>query len=418
MAFRNRVRVFAVSLAALAATSVLGCGPKPPAFGPSPNPVSGSNRVSFQLFGYSPSEIRHMRSALNFQGKVFLARYDPANPARVDWIDCPTPARYRYMPSDAAIEELYIENETDLRAKLPLSVASFASFLNQGKRLRVRFATAGSFELADDFKVPVDGACAQATHFVQTISVGAYTVSEMTNSGAGAEVDVNGPGASGSHSDLSRRNVGMGNLEACKSDSADSPPKDCQMPLEILLVAIGSHRGPGVAPPPAGEPAPSPTGLPRPVDGRRAPTPPAPPPAPNGLTHSNCFVGVTRTWDPEVDLRAVTARCGQPLGLEPLGAPIVAQLAQGQPMHKYGASLEAGACYRIFAISDRGIEDLDTGLKAPDGSWVSKDILEDNFPILNGDGPFCVQQSGQYQLLVSVAKGSGKYAVQMWKVTR
>jgi hypothetical protein len=417
MVSRTRARIVGLSLAALGAATVMSCGPKLPPSNPDPGPQSGSNRVSFRLFGYSPSEIRHMRSALNFQGKVFLARYDPANPERIEWVDCPTPARYRYMPSDSTVEELYIENETDLRAKLPLSVASFATFLNQGKRLRVRFATAGSFELADDFQVPTEGACGTATHFVQTISVGAYTVAEMSDTGAGAEVDMVGPNAHGSHSDLSRRNVGMGNLEACKMETTDAPPKDCQMPLEILMVSIGSHRAPGApAPPPDRQPAPSPHGLPRPVPSNTSAPEPVPNPA--GYTHTNCFVGVTRTWDPEVDLRAVTARCGPPLGLAPVGEPIVDNLAQGQPMHKYGANLEAGACYRIFAISDRGIEDLDTGLRAPDGSWVSKDILDDNFPILNGEGPFCVQQTGQYQLLVSVAKGAGKYAVQMWRVTR
>ena len=393
-------------------TLLVSCGPKPIDF-PKPEPgpqETGSNRVSFRLFGYSPTEIRHMRSALNFHGKVFLANYDPENPDRINWIDCPTPATYRYVASDNTIEELYIENATDLQAKLPLSVASFSTYLSQGKRLRVRFATAGSFELLGDFTVSTEGTCAEATHYVQTISVGAYSVSELTDSGAGGELTVQGPGASGHHSDMSHHNVGMGNLEACATPSQGAPPKDCQMPLEILMVPIGSHRASTPAPAPAGDPAPSPQGMPRPVDTAHA--------ASSGVTHQNCFVGLDRTFDAAADLTAITRRCGEPMGMTPVGAPIVDSLAAGQQMHQYGVDVEAGACYRIFAIGGRGVEDLDTGLKDPSGEWVSKDILDDAFPILNPDGPFCVRQGGRHTLLVAVAKGSGTYAVQLWKVNR
>lgn len=413
-----------LGLAVLAGSSGLlqGCGqkqPEVPDAGPGQQ-KSSSDRVAFRLFGYSPSEIRHMRSALNFHGKVFLAKYDPHNPDRILWVDCPTNATYRYVPADNTVEDLYIENATDLQAKLPLSIASFSSYLSQGKRLRVRFATAGSFELSNDFSVSSDGACGDATHFVQTISVGAYSVSEISDTGAGGDVDVYGSGASGRHSDLSHHNVGMGDLAACANPSTDAPPKNCQMPLEILMVPIGSHRTTDPAPPPAGDPAPSPEAMPRPV-GTAQPsgtTPPGTPPAPGGMTHDNCYVGIDLTREPVTDLTAITARCGAPMGMVAVGEPIVDQLAAGQRMHEYGVDVEAGGCYRIFAVGGSGVEDLDTGLKDPAGNWVSKDILDDAFPILNPNGPFCVREGGRHKLLVAVAKGSGKYAVQLWKVRR
>ena len=412
---KRAMRQTAVAGLLLAATSVAlaSCGPKLPVV-PQPDSASGSNRVSFRLFGYSPTEIRHMRSALNFQGKVFLARYSNDNAGRIEWVDCPTEANYRYVPADQTVEDLYIENATDLQAKLPLSVASFSTYLSQGKRLRVRFATAGSFELLNDFKVSSAGTCADATHYVQTISVGAYTVSELSDSDVGGGVETSGPSASARHSDMSHHNVGMGNLDACKAPTSDAPPKNCQMPLEILLVAIGNHRSTEPPPPPGGDPAPSETALPRPVGS--PPSTPARPPS--GVTHTNCFVGINLTMEPEADLANVTRRCGTPMGMSPVGPPIVESLQAGQPMHEYGANLEAGGCYRIFAIGGRGVEDLDTGLKTPSGEWVSKDILDDAFPILNPEGPFCVREAGRYKLLVAVAKGSGKYAVQLWKVNR
>lgn len=179
------------------------------------------------------------------------------------------------------------------------------------------------------------------------------------------------------------------------------------------MLPIGSHRAAKPAPPPAGDPAPTPQGMPRPVGTAEGPTP-----APAGVTHENCFAGIDLTFEPETDLAAITRRCGPPLGLVPVGAPIVDELAAGSPVHEYGVDVEPGGCYRIFAIGGRGVEDLDTGLKDPAGEWVSKDILDDAFPILNPNGPFCVRQGGRHKLLVAVAKGSGKYAVQLWKVNR
>ncbi len=411
----NRARIaatFALGLVGFGAIPLTGCGPEPEPTVPKAPP---SNRVSFRLFGYSPSEIRHMRSSLNFHGKVFLAKYDPVNPDQVYWIDCPTEATYRYVPADNTVEELYIENASDLRTKLPLSVASFSTYLSQGKRLRVRFATAGSFELLNDFSISDEGTCGEATHFVQTISVGAYSVSELTDQGGGAEVSTGGPSVGARHSDMSHHNVGMGNLDACATATTDAPPKNCQMPLEILMVPIASQRVRKPAPTPRGDdPAPSPTVMPQPT---RADGPPPVPGAP-GVTHESCFVGINLTRDAQVDLASITQRCGAPLGLVPVGGPIVETLAAGQPMHEYGVDVEAGACYRIFAVGGRGVEDLDTGLKDPAGAWVSKDILDDAFPILNPNGPFCVKQGGRHKLLVSVAKGSGSYAVQLLKVSR
>lgn len=405
------------SLGLLAAASLVACGGPPPSTLGAQGPQT-SSRVSFRLFGYSPTEIAHMRSALNFQGKVFLAKYDAANPQNVEWVDCPTDATYRYVPSDKSVDDLYIENTTDLAAKLPLSFASFSGAIQQGKRLRVRFATAGSFELLGNFSVSSVGMCGDATHFVQTISVGAYSVSQASDEGASVEANAPIGGARGGYSDLSHQNTNMGSLDACTANGDNSaPPKGCQMPLEILLVPLGGRRAADKPPPqPDFSPAPSPTEMPRPAGAPPAPpSRPAPAPATAGATHRNCFVGLSMSGAPEADLTSIVSRCGAPLGLRPLGGPLVDSLAAGQNMHEYPANLEAGSCYRVFAVGGTGIDDLDTGLRDPQGAWVSKDILDDAFPILNPDGPFCVERSGEYRLLVSVAKGSGKYAVQLMK---
>ena len=46
--------------------------------------------------------------------------------------------------------------------------------------------------------------------------------------------------------------------------------------------------------------------------------------------------------------------------------------------------------------------------------FVGHDTNEDAFPMLNPDGPFCLTRPGVYTVLVSVEKGGGHYAIQVW----
>jgi hypothetical protein len=75
---------------------------------------------------------------------------------------------------------------------------------------------------------------------------------------------------------------------------------------------------------------------------------------------------------------------------------------------------EAGRCYRIYAVGDRGVTDLDMLLRGPDGQDVIADVTHDAHPILPPHGPICFDAPGLYLLEVSVFRGSGRYAVQVW----
>jgi hypothetical protein len=355
-----------------------------------------------------------MRRGISFQGKVFLARIDPQRPDNVEWINCPMSARYTYESGDLNVQDLYIENNTDLQSKLPLSVASFSGYLSEGKRLRVRFASAGSFQLAADPSVTSEGECGRATHYASTISVGAYTVSQLTGSEGGGEVSVSHIGStSGSADSTTRQDNQMGDLRACGAATNDpsAPPKGCQMPLEIMFLPIGRRTE---TPPPRPDnnnnAAPSPTNLPSPAEPPRAARPSA--------NHANCSTGLRLSGDPVRDLKIITDACGEPLGLTAMGSPVQGSQKANQPMDEYPVNLVEGACYRIFATATPSVQDLDTGLRGPDGEWVAKDTLDDNYPILKPDGPFCVEKTGTYSLKVSVARGEGSYAVQVWKVRR
>jgi hypothetical protein len=78
------------------------------------------------------------------------------------------------------------------------------------------------------------------------------------------------------------------------------------------------------------------------------------------------------------------------------------------------ASDGSGKCYRVFAVADSTVRDLDVQVLGPDGSRLAADISHDAVPVVPPQGPLCLKQRGVYTVEVSVYKGSGHYALQIW----
>jgi hypothetical protein len=75
---------------------------------------------------------------------------------------------------------------------------------------------------------------------------------------------------------------------------------------------------------------------------------------------------------------------------------------------------ETGNCFRVFAAADRGVRDLDVLILTLDGEPVAGDITHDAWPVVPPLGPACFAEPGVYALEVSVFRGSGGYALQVW----
>jgi hypothetical protein len=74
----------------------------------------------------------------------------------------------------------------------------------------------------------------------------------------------------------------------------------------------------------------------------------------------------------------------------------------------------AGACYRVYAVGDRNVQDLDVLVRGPDGNDVAGDVSHDAHPVTPPAGPICFDVPGLYMLEISVFRGSGRYALQVW----
>jgi hypothetical protein len=388
----------------------VACGPPPVG---KVAEATGTNYVSLQLFGYDDMQAEHFQRV---QGQVFLVHFDPADPQNLNWVNCAAAATYTYGPSDTEEQDFIVESEADLHTKLPLGAVNLSGYFAHGSKLHVRYATAGSYEVSPNFTIP--RACSAATHYVSTFSVGAYAIHAMGDDRAGTDITVQGVGAGGDVGDSQERHAIKGDLQACaRGARASQPVEGCRTPLKILLVPIG--KGQWAEDQPAARVA-DPTLNPGTLPG----TVPQPQEVHvvtdlHAQEHSTCYQGMRLSGEALRDIGLVTEACGRRLGLTSLGPPISNVQGEDDPMQKFTVHLENGGCYRIFGNADSSIADFDTGLiDDSDQSFVAKDLMQDNAPMLNPDGPFCVQHTGTYSLIVSVKKGRGRYAVQLWKMQR
>jgi hypothetical protein len=133
-----------------------------------------------------------------------------------------------------------------------------------------------------------------------------------------------------------------------------------------------------------------------------------------GGTFESCYQGFRSTGAVEQDLARMTSLCGPPNAMKPVSPVIQGTQSQHDSISRFTFHGEMGRCYRIFSASERSVHDLDLAMLDPDKNVVGHDTNEDAFPMLNPDGPFCLTRPGVYTVLVSVEKGAGRYALQVW----
>ncbi|MCA9644986.1 MAG: hypothetical protein KC492_30060 [Myxococcales bacterium] len=128
-----------------------------------------------------------------------------------------------------------------------------------------------------------------------------------------------------------------------------------------------------------------------------------------------CTDGFKPTGLLENDIKRLGRDCAESLNMGPITPVIKASQSEQQPADVYTFYVpRAGDCFRVVSIGDSHIEDLDLLLRTPDGEPVAGDLTHDKFPVLPPYGPLCLDEPGLYLLEVSVFKGSGRYAVQVW----
>lgn len=138
-------------------------------------------------------------------------------------------------------------------------------------------------------------------------------------------------------------------------------------------------------------------------------------PPPEGGQWVECYGAFSPTGDPKADLERLTRSCGPTGGMHSVTPIHLDRQAEQDPVDRYTFYVpKAGSCYRIYAVGDGSVGDLDLLLRGPDGADVVADVTHDAHPVLPPKGPICFDSPGLYLLEVSVFRGAGRYAIQVW----
>jgi hypothetical protein len=130
---------------------------------------------------------------------------------------------------------------------------------------------------------------------------------------------------------------------------------------------------------------------------------------------SACYADFTPIGSAHGDLARLTHACGSLGGLHAV-TPVVAKVQSAKaPADRYTFYVPGpGACYRVFAAGDYNVHDLDLLIHDAAGQTIAADLSHDSFPVVPPSGPLCFDRGGLYMLEVSVFRGAGHYAVQVW----
>jgi hypothetical protein len=202
------------------------------------------NHPTISLFGFEESALHHIHNTVELRRNIFLVRYDPERPDALEWVNCPIPATYQYQQARGRrVESIYIKSFQELQAKVPVNYARFAGYVKNGKQLEFQYVTIGSYELLSDFKIPRnDPDCARATHYVVTLSVGAFNFSEAKAVEGGIEATEakTGIGVGGAAGRESGESTSMGDLDACMDEQAAL--NGCFTPLQLMMVPLADRN--------------------------------------------------------------------------------------------------------------------------------------------------------------------------------
>ena len=171
----------------------------------------------------------------------------------------------------------------------------------------------------------------------------------------------------------------------------------------MLVVPVTTACGPASSERPAMEP-PAPTPTAEAAEG----TPPKNP-------WEACYSTFRPTGNGDSDLSHLVRDCGPTGDMHAVTDVRVGTQSEQEPVDRYTFEATApGKCFRVYAAADSGVKDLDLLLRGPSGEPVAADLTHDSWPVLPPREPVCFPEPGLYMLEVSVYRGSGRYALQVW----
>lgn len=139
------------------------------------------------------------------------------------------------------------------------------------------------------------------------------------------------------------------------------------------------------------------------------------PPVRVGGPWVRCYGNFKPSGEVEKDLTRLTILCGPENGMSRLGdKTLLGSVTEGGPPVSTTFAAERGACYRVFAVAERAVADLDVVVRSSRGSALAADHGEDPWPIVQPDRPFCALEDDRFTVEITARRGNGRFAAEVW----
>lgn len=244
----GRTGIGLAACAVLAGCNVMGGAPKTPALvtPTDPTPLArckvAASATSPLVTEWPASQKAHLEGLTAHQ--AVAVAYSGCELRVVD--ACRLPGRYAWRRTTPATDTLEIANADELWAKLPIGAAGLEGELARTGRLAVRTTVSGQLELdgLDAAQAAKDPACADVTHVITAVSVGAFRLLSGAGASAKGGLSVGSAGAGGSASREEKVMREAGNADACTADG-EGAPRNCASPIQLFLQPVAPVGGAG-----------------------------------------------------------------------------------------------------------------------------------------------------------------------------
>lgn len=132
-------------------------------------------------------------------------------------------------------------------------------------------------------------------------------------------------------------------------------------------------------------------------------------------TDGDCWKTVQFSGQHTKDWTALIAQCGTPTGMLEYVKPQEGKLHHIKDVSdSFKVVMNKGQCYRLFAVADSTIHDIDIVILR-DNNILGTDDMTQPVAIIQGNSPFCPLDDGTYSFDVKIkGDGKGAYTFGIW----
>jgi len=132
-------------------------------------------------------------------------------------------------------------------------------------------------------------------------------------------------------------------------------------------------------------------------------------------TWAACYQKVKSSGvDPARDVAALASACQAATKMKLVGSTMAGKQSASDPPQSYPLRAEAEHCYRVYAQADAHIEDLHVAIEDSAGIVAAQDSAAAGAVVASRDGAVCFKEGDAAAVVVSVGRGGGAYALQVW----